>query len=306
MIIYRELSSIEADLGFSAKTLYALSNNLSAHYHSVEIPKKSGGTRSLNVPDEALKSVQRAIAEKLLSLEAVSQYATAYRTESGIVQNALPHIGKQKILKLDIYRFFDSIKYSAVKDKAFPEKRYSESIRILLSMLCYFKDTLPQGAPTSPAISNIILYDFDIAVGNYCNSRSVSYTRYCDDMTFSGELGNTDELILFVQEELKRYGFILNRKKTRAFSSSNQQKVTGIVVNEKPNIPDKYKREIRKEIYFIQKFGIISHLKRIGCGDTPEHYINSLLGKVNFVLQVCKNDKEFLNYKNILHNIQKS
>ncbi len=310
MITYRELSSIETDLGISAKTLYSLSNNLSKHYRAVELPKKNGGIRKLSIPDEALKAVQRRIAEKLLVLEPISHYATAYRVGTNVLTNALPHTGSDKILKLDIHKFFDNIRYSTVKDIAFPKERYAENIRILLSMLCYHQDALPQGAPTSPAISNIILYAFDNAVGTYCENQGITYTRYCDDMTFSGNLDDATELIDFVAAELKKRGFLLNRKKTYLISCASRQVVTGIVVNEKANVADTYKRQIRKEVYFLQKFGVQSHLDKIRCTQTPLAYLTSLLGKINFVLQVCPNDLHFQDYKRtitkLIKTIQKS
>lgn len=153
MIIYRELSSLEQDLGISAKIMYAVSNNLSKHYHAVKLPKKNGGYRELSVPDPLLKSIQKQITDTLLVHMPVSQYATAYCYGSSTLRNAKHHIGKRVVLKLDILHFFDSIRYSTVKDVAFPSKIYSEPLRILLTMLCYYKDVLPQGAPSSPAIT---------------------------------------------------------------------------------------------------------------------------------------------------------
>ena len=137
MIVYRELSSLERDLGFPAKTLYAVSNSLRRHYRSVQIPKKRGGNRTLSVPDALLKQIQRQIADTLLIHMPVSRYATAYRFGSTPLKNAVPHVGKRVVLKLDILHFFDSIRYSDVKDRAFPEEMYAENIRILLAMLCY-------------------------------------------------------------------------------------------------------------------------------------------------------------------------
>ena len=137
-------------MGISAKTLYAVSNSINAHYHSKSIPKADGSARVLSIPDEPLKKIQRAIAEKLLAYEPVSVYAKAYKPTSNVRKNAVCHVGKEKLLKLDIYKFFDSIRYSLVKEKVFPSNRYSEQIRILLSLLCYKGDSLPQGAPTSP------------------------------------------------------------------------------------------------------------------------------------------------------------
>ena len=187
MIVYREAASLARDLGVDLQTLYALSNSLPAHYRSVEIPKAGGGFRRLTVPDEALKRVQRAILNNLLVYMPLSPYATAYRCGGGAVRNAARHVGQSQVLRLDIRHFFDSVRYSAVKDAVFPPEIFSEPLRVLLTMLCYYRDALPQGAPTSPAIVNILLRDFDLRVGGWCRKRDIVYTRYCDDLTFSGE-----------------------------------------------------------------------------------------------------------------------
>ena len=161
MIVYQELGSIEKDLGFPAKTLYGLSNRLDQHYHIVYIPKSDGSRRKLSAPDLILKQVQRSIADNILTQYPISRYAKAYKPGSSLQQNAYPHVGKKKILKLDIEGFFDHILYSQVKDIVFCREKYSEPNRVLLTMLCYYQDSLPQGAPTSPAITNIIMYEFD-------------------------------------------------------------------------------------------------------------------------------------------------
>ena len=161
MIVYRELSSLVHDLGFPAKTLYGLSNQIAKHYHQASLPKASGGIRSLHVPDKALKAVQRRINEVLLAPEPISPYATAYRAGCSTRINAMLHVNKPMLVKLDILHFFDSIIYPLVKEKVFPADRYSEANRILLTILCTYHEAVPQGAPTSPAISNIIMRDFD-------------------------------------------------------------------------------------------------------------------------------------------------
>ena len=301
MIVYRELSSLEQDLGISAKTLYAVSNNLGKHYHSVQLPKKSGGHRTLSVPDEVLKSIQKRIADVLLIHMPVSRYAKAYRFGSSTLRNAKHHVGKQVLLKLDILHFFDSIRYSAVKDKVFPEEIYAEPLRILLTMLCYHKDALPQGAPSSPAITNIILCEFDELVGQWCRERGIAYTRYCDDMTFSGDFG-PQEIIRFVRLELKKIGFLLNEQKTRIQRPGQQQTVTGIVVNEKLSIPSDYRRELRQKLYYCRKFGIQNHLQKIGLEIPEKTYRMQLLGKVKYVLQVMPNDHNLLDAKKWLQS----
>ena len=301
MIVYRELSSLEQDLGTSAKTLYAVSNNLGKHYRKVKLPKNNGGFRTLSVPDEVLKSIQRQIAEVLLIHMPVSRYAKAYRFGSSTLRNAKHHVGKQVVLKLDILHFFDSIRYSTVKDKVFPEEIYAEPVRILLTMLCYHKDALPQGAPSSPAITNIILYEFDEQIGQWCRERGIAYTRYCDDMTFSGDF-NPAEVIRFVRLELKKMGFLLNEQKTQIQRPGQQQTVTGIVVNEKLSIPADYRRKLRQELYYCRKFGIQEHLQKIGLEIPENTYRMQLLGKVNYVLQVHPNDKDMLDARKWLLN----
>lgn len=302
MIVYRELSSIEKDLGFSAKTLYGLSNSLEKHYHTVYLPKSDGSKRKLSVPDLILKLVQKSIADNILIQYQISKYAKAYKPGSSIQKNARPHVGKKKILKLDIEGFFDHILYSRVKDTVFYEEKYSESIRILLTMLCYYNDSLPQGAPTSPAITNIIMYDFDETVGAFCNEKNIAYTRYCDDMTFSGCFDER-EIISFVKGELRKLGLFLKNRKTAVISASKRQVVTGIVVNEKMNVTKDYKKTIRQEIYYIKKFGLDEHLKRLGISD-KQQYVLSLKGRIAFVLQTIPNNCEFIEYKNFLDSIR--
>ena len=296
MIVYKELRSLETDLGIPVKTLYAVSNNVNAHYRSKSIPKSDGSFRVLSIPDEPLKKIQRAISEKLLAYEPVSIYAKAYKPTSNVRKNAICHVGKEKLLKLDIYKFFDSIKYSLVKEKVFPENKYSEQIRILLSLLCYKGESLPQGAPTSPIISNIIMRDFDQTVGEWCKERKISYSRYCDDMAFSGSFDET-AVIDFVTDKLKALGFILNKRKTRCLGVGEKKTVTGIVVNEKVNAQKSYRRQVRQEVFYCQKFGVKEHLSRIGCADEPYRYLSHLLGKINYVLQITPDNKDFLNYK---------
>ena len=304
MIVYRELSSLEQDLGISAKTLYAVSNNLSKHYRKAKLPKKSGGFRNLSVPDEVLKSIQKQIAEVLLIHMPVSRYAKAYRFGSSTLRNAKHHVGKQVVLKLDILHFFDSIRYSTVKVKVFPEEIYAEPLRILLTMLCYYKDSLPQGAPSSPAITNIILYEFDEQLGQWCREHGIAYTRYCDDMTFSGDF-EPSEAIRYVRLELKKMGFLLNEQKTRIQRPGQQQTVTGIVVNEKLSIPADYRRKLRQELYYCRKFGIQEHMQKIGLGIPEDTYWMRLLGKVNYVLQVHPDDRDMLDARKWLQQSTK-
>ena len=296
MVVYRELSSLEKDLGVSAKMLYTLSNQLHRHYRNVKIPKGNGEFRELSVPDDFLKAVQAKIAQNLLAYERISPYATAYRPGGSPLRNAQPHVGNNTLLKMDIRHFFDNIYYPIVKAKVFTADKYSESNRILLSLLCVHKDALPQGAPTSPVISNIIMREFDNAVGRWCKERKIAYTRYCDDMTFSGDF-EPKIVKAFVKDQLKKTGFYVNDKKTVVAKNGQQKNVTGIVVNERPNASATYRKKLRQELYYCKTYGVYSHMCRTGVSVGKENYLRQLLGRINYVLSIDPLNEEMQGYK---------
>ncbi len=304
MIVYRELSSLVADLGYSANALYSLSNHTAKHYQTRYLPKRDGGKRELHVPDAFLKAVQRKIADVLLPLEPISEYAAAYRPGGSTKRNAAPHVGQPVLLKLDIWHFFDCIRYAAVKDAAFPAERYSEQNRILLALLCTEGDVLPQGAPTSPAISNLVLREFDETLGCWCENNHITYTRYCDDMTFSGDF-DPAPVIAFVREELKKRGFVLNDKKITVVRTGRRKTVTGVVVNEKTSAPAAIKKELRQTLYYCEKFGIESHMKRKGIEGDSCGFAASLLGRVNYVLYLEPDNTEMQAYRTFLLSVVK-
>lgn len=296
MTIYTEFSSLENELGFSRKALYSVSNAVHKHYHSVKIPKANGEYRTLYVPDDFLKAIQKRINDKLLVEEEISKYATAYRKGGSTLTNAAPHVGKEIVLKMDIRHFFDHLIYPIVKEKAFPREKYSEPIRILLSMLCVYMEALPQGAPTSPMISNIIMKDFDNIVGSWCEKRGISYTRYCDDMTFSGEF-EVGPVITLVKSELRKLGLNINSKKTVVVGKGQKHSVTGIIVNDRLSVVSDYKKNIRQEMYYCMTYGIESHMKKTGLVETEEAYIEKLLGRINYVISVEANNRKMKDYK---------
>lgn len=296
MITYMELSTLEKALGFSAHTLYSACNNRNKHYFKTKIPKGNGEERELSVPDRLMKTIQSKIARELLCYEKISPYATAYRIGGSTIKNAGPHIGQPVVLKLDIRHFFDHIIYPAIKEKAFPENKYSENNRVLLSLLCTYRGSLPQGAPTSPFISNIIMKDFDDNVGKWCSEKNIRYTRYCDDMTFSGDF-DPNETIRFVRSELSKKGFFLNSKKTTVVRNGQKKIVTGIIVNEKLNVSSAYKKEIRKNVYYCKKFGIKSHLEHQKTFQDEYTYLQKIHGRINYALSVNPDDNEMKQYK---------
>ena len=279
--------------------LYALSKQTARHYYRRTIPKAGGGSRKLLVPDALLKSIQRNILKRCLEPLAVSRYAMAYRPGLGIQHNGAAHVGQAQVLNLDILHFFDSIDFAQVYRWAFPAIYYPKEVRGLLTSLCTYHGRLPQGAPTSPAISNLVLQDFDEVVGRWCAQREITYTRYCDDLTFSGEL-ESGAVIQLVSQQLYHRGMKLNKRKTRLASRHERQLVTGVVVNRKVHARREYRRQLRQELYYCRKWGLAEHLRYIGdtvylpLGEAGlKRYAQVLLGKVNFVLQLSLEEQAF-------------
>ena len=285
--------------------LYAFSNSSYKHYRLVSIPKKNGEMRQLTVPDDDLKFIQRSIYKRFLKGREVSPAAKAYVRKGNTAENAGPHVGKPMILKLDIRHFFDNVLFWHVKEKVFKSDEYTEEARVLLTYLCTYDGHLAQGAPSSPAITNILMKDFDDEILRFCKRNGVCYTRYCDDMTFSGVF-EPDEVISKVAWELKKMGLHLNPSKTRVIRQGQQMNVTGLVVNDKVSVPAAYRRKIRQEIHYIWKYGVKDHLKHMGKNEYERYaYLNNLLGRINYVLLVHKDDNEFTWYQKYVLHVQR-
>ncbi len=283
------------------RRLYILSNNIEHYYKKYEISKRNGGKRIIYEPNYTLKKVQRNILDNVLSGFKVSKYAMAYVKGKSVKDNANMHVNKKLILKLDIKDFFNNISFMDVYNKVFLEEYFPKQARTVLTYLCTYNEFLPQGAPTSSYISNLIMRDFDEEIGLFCEKNNISYTRYSDDMTFSGDF-NVKMVIFKVKDELKKMGMQLNYDKIHVIHNNMSQQVTGITVNEKPQVLKVKRRKIRQEVYYIKKYGLYSHLKRINVKDEFS-YLRSLLGKINFVLMVNSEDLEFFKYREFILKI---
>ena len=167
----------------------------------------------------------------------MSPYAKAYIKKKGIKENVRLYRRQKAVLTLDIHDFFGSIKLYRVY-RLLSELGYNEAVDMMLTGLCSLDNELPQGAPTSAALSNIVMKEFDGTIAKYTGENKIRYTRYSYDMTFSGDF-NLVDVIRLVRRELKKYGMRLNDEKTRTRRQGQQQEVTGIIVNEKVQLPKK-------------------------------------------------------------------
>ena len=285
-------------------TIYSISNNIEKNYKTYKIKKHSGKYRTIYEPNSILKQIQKQILNNILNNKSISKYAKAYHKGIQLKDNAIPHINKEMILKLDIKDFFENISFLDIYNSCFPIEYFPKSVGMILTYLCTYDNHLTQGSPTSAYISNLVMKEFDEELGNWCNLRNISYTRYSDDMTFSGAF-NPSELITKVRKMLYKLGLELNNDKIHIVYKSSSQNVTGIVVNEKMQVNVKYRNKIRQEIYYIKKFGLSSHLKKCDINIDSKRYLNILYGRVLYVLQINENDKEFIKYRQFIENLKR-
>ncbi len=283
----------------SLSCLYTLSNHPEDHYRSLWIPKRRGGYRRLDVPDPLLMQVQKNILHHILDGFSVSEAASAYQKNVSAAQAAALHRGKKLVLKLDIRDFFGSITFPLVLGRGFPAAYFPQEVRTLLTSLCCFHQHLPQGAPTSPSLSNLVMKPFDAHMLAWCGERGISYTRYCDDMTFSGDF-KPASVIGKTTGFLETMGMELNREKTVISSQAERQTVTGITVNQVCQLPRDTRRKLRQEVHRVLRYGTgeTDPVQSVRC-------LERLLGRVSYLLQVRPDDAWFQERRKELRKLLK-
>ena len=286
------------------KTIYSISNNIEKNYKVYKIKKRNGKYRTIYKPNSMLKHIQKQILINILNNKSISKYAKAYHKGISLKDNAIPHTNKKIILKLDIKNFFENISFLDVYNSCFSIEYFPKSVGFILTYLCTYDNHLTQGSPTSAYISNLIMKEYDEEIGNWCNINDISYTRYSDDMTFSGNF-NPSELIIKIRKMLYKLGLELNNDKIHIVNKSQSQSVTGIIVNEKLQVNAKYRNKIRQEIYYIKKFGLKSHLNKCNINVNELKYLDKLYGRILYVLQINKFDQEFLKYKKFIEELKR-
>jgi len=285
------------------KTIYSISNNVENNYRIYKIKKKNGKYRTIYEPNSILKHIQKKILINILNNKSISRYAKAYHKGISLKDNATPHINKKIILKLDIKDFFENISFLDVYNSCFQIEYFPKSVGMVLTHLCTYDGHLTQGSPTSAYISNLVMKEFDEDIGIWCDENEISYTRYSDDMTFSGDF-NPSIIMNKVRKMLYQLRLELNYKKIHVIHESSSQNITGIIVNKKVQVSSRYRKKIRQEIYYIKKYGLENHLKSINTDIDLKKYLDILYGKILYVLQINENDVEFKDYKAFIYNLK--
>lgn len=262
-------------------------------YTTFRIPKKNGGERQINAPEKPLKFIQKKLADilsdyrkNIYDREKINnKISHAFEKEKSFITNAKVHRNKRYVLNFDLKDFFDSFHFGRVKGY-FEKNKYfklPKEVSVILAQLTCYKGCLPQGAPTSPIITNLICSIFDIRVLKLAKKYKLNYTRYADDLSFSTNDKNFLEMYCkFYKEliqEVDKAGFKINETKTRIQYKDSRQEVTGVVINKKLSVNRDYYKKTRAMAYQLYKTGKFFI-------DGKEGTINQLEGRFSFINQL--------------------
>ena len=267
-----------------------------------KIPKKNGDFRTIAEPKRRLKALQRTVLKWLMARGiGASKYAMAFVKGRSIADNAKLHAGKKVVVVVDVKDFFGSITkeqvFHALKKEGINETEVSRIVEI-----CTLDGCLPQGAPTSPLLSNVVFKHVDYRLAGLAKkwenrNPGTAYSRYADDMIFSSNDALFQRRLLpIVEKFLTEEGFIINRAKTKVLRNGNRQMVTGIVVNQKPNVPREERRCLRAELHNIKKSLIENRESKFN--------LSRLQGKAAFIKGINpESGKKFVQEINEIKNL---
>jgi len=285
------------------------------HYWAFLLPKKGGGSRIIETPGLRLKIIQRLLASQIAELFGRrSPAAHSFMRGRSVVSNAFPHVGRASVVRLDLKDFFHQIHFGRVKG-VFLSAPFGlpADVATVLAHICCYQGRLPQGAPTSPALTNFVCLSLDRLLGRIARRYKCRFTRYADDLSFSFSslpLAKIPKELFFttvgpnghpqteagplIAEAIKKHGFLINTEKTRGTNSSKRQMVTGIVVNKGLSLPRRYVDQVRRALFLWRKMGLaeaekralpILHSKKYASGSRPS-LPNLLRGKLAWLAQV--------------------
>lgn len=316
---------ISQKFGYSYKALSSLiypTTNQS--YETFIIPKKNGESRVINAPKPKLLNIQRKFADELAKIYKPKNCVHGFIQERSIVTNAQRHINKKYVLNIDLKDFFGSIHFGRVRNLLMSEPfNYPINQATILAQICCHNGILPQGAPTSPIISNIICWKLDAQLQQLAIDNRCTYTRYADDITFSfnvsrGKLPRSilrvntksDEVLISPQLEkiIKENGFQINNNKIRLQGRNQRQAVTGVTVNKGLNLKRSYIRQTASMIHAWKKYGAIAaeqeYLKKFRLKgiqhwqkeniekEDGEFFIKVVKGRVNYIQMIKGRDDQ--------------
>ena len=309
----KDISDLAQILGYSKQTLAYIVYGLDreSQYKKFRIKKRSGGKRDINAPQSRLKLLQRKLSFLLYDCLAeiaekhnrTNSFSHGFMPNRSIATNAQIHRNKRWVLNIDLEDFFPSIHFGRVRGILIKDLAYNfnPDVATVISQICCLDDGLPQGAPTSPILSNIVTRPLDLRLTALAKKYKCVYTRYADDLTFSTNQKEFPTEISFIDkngnteisEKLKREitdsGFEINNKKTRLQSKNDRQSVTGLIVNKRVNVPREYRKYVRAMVdgfvktddFFIPKPFKHRFENKLNIGCSSSNVLQGMLGYID-------------------------
>lgn len=277
------LRLLALDSGLSVEDVSRIVRTAPSRYKQYEIRKRNGGKREIAQPAREVKMLQRILIARILSDLPVHEAARAYRPGTSIKDNASPHAGSGPILKMDFENFFPSIR--AEDWIAYCAKRnlLSEEDRMVTAQVFFRRKKkerirkLSIGAPSSPALCNILLYEFDRIVTAEATERDIKYTRYADDLTFSGQrIGMLKDMIKVVEKAARQIGsprLKVHPGKTTFVTARHRRTVTGVTLANDGSLSVGHERKRR----------ISAGVHRASLGQLSAKQMGTLAGELAFV-----------------------
>jgi RNA-directed DNA polymerase len=244
-------------------------------YKIFEIPKRKGGTRTITAPTDKLKLVQHKLSNLLQDcLDEINEaknrkdrIAHGFKRKRSIITDATQHRNRRYVFNIDLEDFFPSINFGRVRGYFIRDTSFAlnADVATVIPQIACNKNALPQGSPCSPVISNLIAHVLDMHLVRLASAVGCTYSRYADDLTFStnkkifppeiAEPSQTTPHLWIPGKELQRRiiysGFKINAAKTRMQYRTSRQEVTGLVVNEKINVREEYRRPVRAMVHSL-------------------------------------------------------
>lgn len=266
-------------LGIHENILSNMLKNPTPYYHEFRIQKRSGGSREISSPSPVLRQAQLWILDQILSKVPLHEAAHGFVPGRSIVTNARMHLNAACVLKIDIKDFFPSV--SIRRGVAtFMRCGYPKNVSYYLASLCFLEGGLPQGAPTSPCMSNIVAKRLDARLCALAKNAGLTYTRYADDLAFSGNQISLG-FLKKCQEIIEDEGFIPNNKKTRLIRGNGKKVIAGVsVAGERLHLPKAFVRKIKSDVYNLWRDGYWGYMEKMEEFDPI--YIERLRGRVGF------------------------
>lgn len=301
--LWRSEADVAIAAGVSVRELRFFSQHRLAdpvfHYVQFELPKRRGGHRTILAPKKRLKSLQRSVLRELVRLLPVSESAHGFRQRRSIATGASIHVGKRVVLSLDLESFFPTVTFPRVRGYLIA-MGYGYDVAATLAALMTESERQPvrvqgrtcfvpvgerhcvQGAPTSPGMCNAILLRMDRRLEGLARQHGYAYTRYADDLTFSGDdTTKLSSLCTMIRRIVRDEGFRINETKTRVARAGARQRVTGVTVNEVAGLSRKERRRLRAEIH--------QHTACVRAGVPDDDRGRSIAGKLAYLSMLNSN-----------------